>query len=646
MSIFLSFTILGLAIFLIAVATRPPVPKDPSQPLQFFEAVRVLLGKVCPGDPLLRWVATVIVATVALFLPVFWISWDLLRKADSPETPFQEFLGSRYMGSAAFGLLFGILFGYWLSSVLFREREKSPSYGEIVSGVLMAILLVLGLAGQNALSTVFTRLNSLEIGGAKFGFAEATGLAKSPTALANNPSKDGAALNAPDQSYGLTALIDLPSTIERDAHYARLFAKVGGNKGLADKIFTELSDVRNSADATIKPLADCLGVYVAETGDDGRVGRLLENIAAHLRGYVRNHESPPTQPPRWEGTFWKRAADILGEAPAAECVGLRQMLGKKREDLLKPLENPGWKDRPYLAISYASMLAYEHQYVAAIESLDQWIIDHGEPKISDSEEQKIKARVFKARVRNLIATYLEEWLRGTYGIQTRSVLTYHIMNLDALVREMATDFDPLIGDTVRQMRLRNNPMIDSQFARAPADDGACPISSLSEESGSNNPPLSDPKLRLMLIRTLIAAKLMWINVVLDHPDYLQKYASMAEARADELLRLDLSCLRTLGADGVATKRAESLDAFARVLLANRTGTETLKAILNRDKTRQDLELALAAVSLGQQIIGSVNKVSSEKSKAVGFLAAIAAKQSDDTLDGLKRTERRLRSALE
>ena len=653
MSIFLSFALMGLTIFLIAALTRPPANLDSAgdnPSMGFLEAAQAQIAKLCPMDPLARWVAAVLLASSALSSLLVWFAWDLLVNAESPQTQFQEFLGSRYAGSAFFGVVFGVVFGYWLSSVLYRDKEKPASYGEIVAGVLMAILLVLGLAGQDALTTALARLTSLEIGPAKFGFNETGGIAKSPTALANNaqPGSPQASNGGPNQSSGLQTLVELPGYIKRDAYYARLLvrAKDGANVELSKTIFAELKGAQENVDNVLGPFAQCLSAYVEATGDDGRVGRLLEAVAAHLRGFVRNHRSPPMVPPKWEQTFVDLANSVLEEAPTKMCEKLVAMVAANPSDLLKPLENPTWQKRPYLSIAYASMLAYEHQYVAAIESLDQWIRQNIDDS-GKSEEDKIKTRVFRVRVRSLIAGYVEEWLRGTYGIQTRAVLDYHIDNLTHLIDGINADLDLVIGKTLSQIPSPRNSMIENQFRTLP-DDGICSAVDLNQTDEAGEPNLGDPRLTLMLIRTLIAAKLTWIVVALDHPDYFQAFARRAETRADELLRMDLSCLKKFDPYGTAIKRAESLDAFARVQLANRIGTEGLSAVLNRETTRQGLESSLRAVNLGQRVIdeskrkGLKNQVEQPKER---FLDSIGTSPIDDTTDGLRRTEKQLNSAL-
>ena len=245
MAIFLVAALLGLATFFIAIISRPTVPDTHSGARDFLDEKPAPRHRpATPGDlvqplaaafdrfetPLVRWVVAVLVCSGVITIAVLWLVWNALQHAHAPQTPFLDYIGSRHLGTLFFGFLFGVLLGYWLSSVFHRKPGEPASYPEIVSSVMMAILLITALLGQDVLSVLVSRMTSFELGGAKLAFSGAADRT-APVSLVQGRGENGKpSLRPPDQSTGLSMLASLPRYIERDADYIRYDERARGDK--------------------------------------------------------------------------------------------------------------------------------------------------------------------------------------------------------------------------------------------------------------------------------------------------------------------------------------------------------------------------------------------------------------------------------
>jgi hypothetical protein len=496
-------------------------------------------------------------------------------------------------------------------------------------------------------------------GGTELAFSPDANRTKSPSALAINVPPVSPAIRTPDASQGLQVLASIPGFIERDGKYAELFGagKVEG-----------LDEARQFANQALDPLSKCLAEYVAETGDSGRAGYLLSDLAASLRALIRIRGEK--QPQNVADALKDLTRKILVETPASEkvtvpgaktCGDLATQAVREGESdkfVVDWLKKGSWRSRPYLWIGFASMLATSLQYAAAVEPLDEWVrsvnsVELGTAAALGIELKDVPDRVkdvYEIRVRMLIAGYIEEWIRSNNGAKTSVVQEYHLRNLEKLIALL----QPSTNQIVKEITLTHNPMVESSFTVEPNDSHSCDAdfyrkATNDPKSKNNQDEYPTWKLQLLLIDTLRSAEMVWATTALEHPDYITDYAAKAKRYAVEAANIDLSCLQLLfpperRAEAIATRRADALDLFAKVEMANTLASAQLFQLLNRDKAKQRLELALAAVKLGQALTNPF-KFQKLEHQASRFLDLISATQSVEASDSLASTKVTLEKTL-
>ena len=603
MSLFLVTAILSFGVFLVIARIRPRTD--------------VWAERFRDGDPwrdlwttrmLAAWIGSVLAVAVLLLL-ILGVFWRSFAVPNAPEEPFFELVGSRHFAHVFFGFLFGVAAGYWALSLFYRDPTKPAGYIEIVAGVAVLVFLLLGVAGEDALVRMLERLTSVEIGGAKLSFSDASGV----KVFANNAGVTAAGVSRaapPAQSSGLLTIQSLPDAIDRDRKYAILLAAAGGlPSNVTDALEKEFDEAKKNADGALAVPAKCLADYADLTGDDLRIGRVLEPFAERMRDYAA---TPPNAAPgpidSWSKSFQSRFQAIWEEF---NFIGSCGKNGDPKQTeisaILGPLKTDAWRRRPYFAIIFSSMLAFDHQYVVALNSLYEAIDTTAEApdKASGGADEElnkqlrsVKKPVFELRVRALIAQYLDEWT-SAYGVKTPSVVAFQEENFTRMIDLLTErDLSKLIGPVLAQMKVKPSGLLEHAFLTDPSFDSCSrPNDALlnSDDRWSN---------ALFLTRTLISMKLNWVFSALESSDYYDSSATQAEQYVDDLVGLNLQCLDF---QNVATKSSirlrteQILEAYARVKLANLTGTQKLQQTRGAETIKSGLELALAAVVLAESI---------------------------------------------
>jgi hypothetical protein len=197
-------------------------------------------------------------------------------------------LRSRYLPNFLFGLIFGPVFAIWIGGILYEEGKFS--IGQTVIGIILIVLFIAGLLGQEAgrrLDQWTRRITKLGVGGAEVIFADSSrrrdsgreGKAQPP------PSKSGA--GTPNASPALDRLAGLDLLIERDCAFV---AMAGGpvmedcsSRQQAPANEWSMRDGADFAGLSISSYARCLAGVFETTLDKGMVDDYLRPLALRFQ---------------------------------------------------------------------------------------------------------------------------------------------------------------------------------------------------------------------------------------------------------------------------------------------------------------------------------------------------------------------------
>jgi hypothetical protein len=307
-----------------------------------------------------------------------------------------------------FGVVFGLLFSYWLSSILNRDpkgTDKATYFREGVIGGLLLIFLLLGIGGQDAIVNLISRVTNVKVGSAELTLAAASDRDRgSQTALAAVYPPSAAILpyTSPDTSSGLGLILKLGDFVKRDALYSVLRSqRLSGQSG-RPKDVSQFVEAFEFVDKYIQPLAGCLSDYVASTSDVEQVGKWIAAPARSIRSLLMLHQqgelinqkfsnwnissrTPPV--PEQDPSLPNRIiADIIsvgdnvfanslkGHANCDEAAGIQKEIleNKESRDSFILYIDGSARSRPYIRLLAADALAFHHEYTAAILLLDEW----------------------------------------------------------------------------------------------------------------------------------------------------------------------------------------------------------------------------------------------------------------------------------
>jgi hypothetical protein len=564
-----------------------------------------------------------ILAVILLPLLLGSVFWRSLATPNAPEEPFFELVGSRHLAHVFFGFLFGVAAGYWVLAIFYRKPSDTTTRVEIAAGVAVLVFLLLGMAGEDAFVRMLERLSSVEVGGAKVSFSDASNSKLFATSAATETNGDLRAA-PPAQSSGLWTIQTLPQAIGRDGQYASLLArasaqKAGENALIEANLINEFAEIQKSADGALSVPTGCLTGYANKTGDDRRIGRVLEPLAATMRDYFASSPSAASGlPEAWAVQFRSSFKTVQEEFKHVNGCA-QDAMAAQLPAMLEPLQNDNWRNRPYFAIVFASMLEFDHQYVGALKSLSDAL------DAAMASKNALTIPVFELRLRALLAQYFDEWTSSVYGVKTPSVMAAQRENLAdivALLREGG--FYKLVNPVLVQMKAKPSGLLEHAFLTDPTFETCSkPKDDLLDTDDRWNSAL-------FLARTLISVKINWIFSALENPDYYDTSATEAEQFVDDFIGLNLQCLRPIASkSSIELKTEQILEAYARVKLANLKGTQKLQQIRGIEETKRGLELALAAIVLAEKL----NKLEEadellENGPDVGFLAKISTSEAN------------------
>jgi hypothetical protein len=287
---------------------------------------------------------------------------------------------------------------------------------------------------------------------------------------------------------------------------------------------------------------------------------------------------------------------------------------------------PETQTRPYLFIAIASGLAYAHEYVAALTILDEELREYLCAKTENcSGAKKIPngiRDIYEIRVRALVASYIDEWIRYQPAAKTQSVLDYQRANLAAALKLT----EDKLNLHFEKMGYRSGEIQFDNYD-VPPENCSNLFDSIASAGGIN---LSDKTKTIMtMIYSTITSQKAWLDVVLEDPKYYDEFAWEAKHRAENMVRLKMSCLKLLAEKGkedifVRTAEAIALDSYARVEFANVIAPQ-ISATLSQGEKEKRLRRALLAIHSG------LAKISDGQSRE-------RAERANDTLPLLDRVK--------
>jgi hypothetical protein len=180
-------------------------------------------------------------------------------------------------------MAFGVLFGILLNNVTLSAYYQPFTARNKILFVLLILILLLGIGGEQLLESAARRVSKLSVGGAEIAFYDPAqarrGRPEGDLSLAagghGNPMAGAPALS-------LAILANLPDFIQRDKIYiqAAYQQRKDAPKG---PLFTRLDDAKSLAKSLVSPFGSCMLEIYTQTGDISFVRSTLAGLLRPLR---------------------------------------------------------------------------------------------------------------------------------------------------------------------------------------------------------------------------------------------------------------------------------------------------------------------------------------------------------------------------
>jgi hypothetical protein len=561
---------------------------------------------------------------------------------------------SRNKVNIVIGFVFGPLLAIWVNSIIVHDPRASLSRGQIVAGIGLVLLFLLGAVGDEMAGLIrrYSRsITSVKLAGAELSFAERS--RRDSDRVAATPITGSPTRYVSRSSNGLGYLTQLESMIVRDGNYIKLFAPP--NTPVPD-----MSRAHGFAQDIITPPMKCLSAWQEHTGDQGLVNKHLIAFAEAFRqveilndgrraaelsqsfirsavamGYdivastsrqeietdcvswlTRFCPSPllGTSPPRIfdrSGVLrcMKDWLDQIDKPPAERRADVATRISELGARLWNFVDQDGVQLRPYFAIGYASIMAQLGHYEAAAAILDGWLQQFSRLPFTGHPSEK---EWLALRARSILAAYVEEWLQREGGKSATVLQNEHLANLDVLRsgfkrRLMKAEF-------FRQLPDACGERCEIVMKRP----GECSSSEAGIEQWQT------------LFSSYVSMELTHVQTALSHPDYKANFAETTNLEVRRLANFDLSCGAAF--PDRATLLAQVFEALARSAIqysAARAETESEETRLKR------LAEAERAARFGMEII-AVAAADEEQRAGQRFLKRIEASLTLEAHERLKR----------
>ncbi|MET3906800.1 hypothetical protein ABID59_001131 [Bradyrhizobium sp. S3.3.6] len=603
MGSFLSAAAFAFSIFELLAFAKPPTLK---RRYNFS-----LGGAVLRITPRLAGILHYIVLAISISLILF-----LLLALHELIGPFDAI--SRNRVNITLGFLWGPVFGIWVNSVLRHPGGKELSRLQVVAGIALTVLFVVGSFG-NAVGSFIEKyadsLSGVKIGVAELSFAN-KGHGGTPGAASYSPA--GTHGNSVESSLGLEYVMHLHDYfIEPDVQFMKEFFKISDTA-----LERQLDQVRRFAVDYIEPPLSCLLEW-QQTSDDALA------IEDHLRGFANVYRrlrlaAKDPRLPRFGPELVQRSEFLVSDVDVASpvpfsCTYLQTAVSNpnwiKQSDVDQVAANREYLERPYLAITLAGLMAQVNQYQNAGSILSQWIAQH-ERTSSNAEIEfapnsaATPGQWLNIRARSILAAFTEEWLRKDEASVNTRLRDEHLSNLGFLRRGL--------GNILSKVPAFENLHRKAGTELDPTYKENCKL---------------EGKLWRRLYVSYASIELAYLQNTLVHASYEEKYAETTTAGLSQLLGFDFSCL-----DDPRLFRAQVLEAFSRnafLYIRARGKKDSAEARNNRLKT------ALRAAEIGLEEVRNSRSIMDRRELSAKYSDRITANDAVSVQEALTSTKKLL-----
>jgi len=599
MSVFMIAALLGLLLYQIVVLVQPTAG---GETVKIGQSIKVEL----PGNLYLTAKVTILVLAVLIFLAVvILVVAQSVHPTEGFAYRFADALTSPRMGAAIFGGLVGILLGNLLNRLLKTADDYKFKASDYLEIVLIAVLVILGIGGEEILRSYANRINKISVGTTtEISFSE---LAPKPSRASAEQPK-GAFRNTQGDSggsAGLQKLFDIGSkdrpNISRDKEFTAILARY------EDEKVQPAVETGTLPHAVLSPIASCLSGISKIYGDGTFIEQQLGVMSEPLRK-IALREIPDVEPDRSISLQSIRAklSKVLRRTAQYAPANLKKNVDERYScaDVAAADEKGGvvvdtasieaflasGEALPYAAMAYASTMAALHHYESAAITMDSWI-KAADARLTKSGASSKAERWYLLRARLTQTLFLEEWIRQR-GTATSSWLRKsHIDNLKEIAKGMRS------YKAINSMSQKNADytwsVIGGLGVLHSGDDGSCAIPPIPKtKTTPEELATPDEEGRLQtLYSTYLSTRKDWVDHSLKHPIEKKRAASIIESEIKNLMSLNLKCIPTRR----ELTRAEHIERYVRSelnLLENASSLKSTEEIRNRIRDAQQL-LALA-----------------------------------------------------
>jgi hypothetical protein len=443
--------------------------------------------------------------------------------------------------------------------------------------------------------------------------------------------------------YDIGSVGDLPH-IERDWELIEVLARYEREE------VPKRPDVGRLSFDVLSPLASCLSRISRLYGDDAYVEQQLAPVALALRKLITNAPANHEQ-------IRKLLADTakeVGQYDKSRREDFKAVASQLKPELDKRANcdrltadgyDPGpaltddslerfrqsHKTLPYVAMSYASVMAALHRYEAAAITMDAWIRQHYPPMTAEQKWYLLRAKITQA-------IFVDEWIRVRGAATSSPLRKYHIDNLKDIVDGMQSFF------VIAEISRRNGGFkwwFSTFGASQSGDEGTCEVPELPKAvgnavSGSQMPTTAGLNQYEVLDRLKVIYN-TYLSTMKDHVDHSLKHpiekvrwGSMIEDEIAKLMPLSLKCI-SYAAPGQLRTRAEHIERFVRSELNMLENTSSLKSQEEiGNKIRESKQLLTLASQLIERQVREAKK-DLETGPIQNHIATIPVLELDETL---------------
>lgn len=258
---------------------------------------------------------------------------------------------------------------------------------------------------------------------------------------------------------------------------------------------------------------------------------------------------------------------------------------KIREYLRKLVKTEGFKSRPYMAITTASILAQLGQTDTALLQLENWVALN---RKSRTPTNAIQSKWLEVRAINAMTVLTENWIRREGPNASIVMRTFHINRLDEALNVADELFGARSAISAFSNGITSEKLESLAFSIGPPDSGSC----------TGKPTaISDQKQQVTFFTWYLAARASAAHHSLLHPNYAKRYMHLVNKTVRDLLDTNFGC--TVEATTRTQFRADTLRLYANMQHADATA---MRAMKTREALEKQLRSGLSAAELGIRML--------------------------------------------